>query len=43
MILVYALTRALLGPTQAPILVAPIGATAVLLFAAPHGAPLQPW
>jgi CBS domain-containing membrane protein len=43
LILVYAVTRALLGPGFSPILAAPIGATAVLLFAVPHGAMSQPW
>ncbi len=42
-IIVYAVTLALLGPTHAPLLAAPIGATAVLLFAVPHSALSQPW
>jgi CBS-domain-containing membrane protein len=41
--LVYGITRAVLGPGHALILAAPIGATAVLLFAIPHGAMSQPW
>ena len=43
MMFVYAMTLALLGPSHAPIMAAPIGATAVLLFAVPHGALSQPW
>lgn len=41
--LVYGITRSVLGPGHALILAAPIGATAVLLFAIPHGAISQPW
>ncbi len=41
--LVYAISAALLGPHHALIVAAPIGATAVLVFAIPHGAMSQPW
>ena len=43
MMLVYGITRAVLGPSHALIVAAPIGATVVLLFAIPHSAMSQPW
>lgn len=43
MMVVYGISRTMLAPAQALVLVAPIGATAVLLFAIPHGAMSQPW
>lgn len=43
LLLVYGVTRTLLGPAHAPLLAASMGATAVLLFAVPHGALSQPW
>jgi CBS-domain-containing membrane protein len=41
--LVYGVSAAMLGAAHAPFLVASMGATAVLLFAVPHGALSQPW
>jgi len=41
--IVYAVTDALLGPGNIVLMAAPIGATALLLFAAPHSALSQPW
>jgi CBS domain-containing membrane protein len=43
LIVVYGVTHAMLGPAHAPLVVASMGATAVLLFAVPHGALSQPW
>jgi len=43
MMLVYAMTRAVFGPGHALVVAAPVGATAVLLFAIPHSAMSQPW
>ncbi len=40
---VYAVSRALLGSTEAPFLTISVGASAVLLFAVPHGPLSQPW
>ena len=43
LIVVYAVSHALLGASDTPILVLSIGSSAVLLFAVPHGAMSQPW
>ena len=43
LLLVYAVSRAVLGPADASILVLSIGSSAVLLFAVPHGPLSQPW
>lgn len=42
-LVVYYLSRALLGPTASPIMVLSMGSTAAMLFAVPHGALSQPW
>jgi CBS-domain-containing membrane protein len=41
--LILLVTRQFLGATDTPLIVASMGASAVLLFAAPHGAFSQPW
>lgn len=43
MALVFWVSALVLGPDHGPLVAAPIGATAVLLFAIPHGAMSQPW
>lgn len=42
-LLVLAVTRALVGPTAALVIVPSMGASAVLIFAAPHSPFAQPW
>lgn len=42
-VLVLAVTRALVGPTAALVIVPSMGASAVLIFAAPHSPFAQPW
>jgi CBS-domain-containing membrane protein len=42
-VLVLAVTRALAGPTAALLIVPSMGASAVLIFAAPHSPFAQPW
>jgi CBS domain-containing membrane protein len=41
--LVFAISRAVVGPDAAPLVATSMGASAVLLFAVPHGALSQPW
>lgn len=43
MVLVFTISRWYLGPHSSALVVASMGATAVLLFAVPHGALSQPW
>jgi CBS domain-containing membrane protein len=43
MLVVYAVSRAMPGATDTPILLLSIGSSAVLLFAVPHGPLSQPW
>jgi CBS domain-containing membrane protein len=40
---IFIITRATLGPTGTLLIIPSMGATAVLLFAVPHGALSQPW
>lgn len=40
---VYAISHAVLGRTDAPLMVASMGSSAILVFAVPHGAFSQPW
>jgi len=40
---IFIITRAALGPTGALLIIPSMGASAVLLFAVPHGALSQPW
>jgi CBS-domain-containing membrane protein len=40
---IFIITRASLGPTGALLIIPSMGASAVLLFAVPHGALSQPW
>ena len=42
-VLVYAVSRAVLGAAVSPIMVLSMGSTAAMLFAVPHGALSQPW
>jgi len=42
-LVVYAVSRAVLGAADAPILVFSMGSSAVMLFAVPHGPLSQPW
>jgi CBS-domain-containing membrane protein len=42
-VLVYALSRAVLGAAASPVMVLSMGSTAAMLFAVPHGALSQPW
>ncbi|MEW5787442.1 MAG: HPP family protein [Pseudomonadota bacterium] len=40
---VYVISHAVLGQTDAPLMVASMGSSAILVFAVPHGAFSQPW
>lgn len=40
---VYLISHAVLGETDAPLMVASMGSSAILVFAVPHGAFSQPW
>lgn len=42
-LVVFLVTQLFIGGGAAPLLVASMGASAVLLFAVPHGALSQPW
>ena len=42
-VLVYAVSRAVLGAAASPLMVLSMGSTAAMLFAVPHGALSQPW
>jgi CBS-domain-containing membrane protein len=42
-LVVYAVSRAVLGAADAPIMVFSMGSSAVMLFAVPHGPLSQPW
>jgi CBS-domain-containing membrane protein len=43
MVAVYVISHAVLGDTDAPLMVASMGSSAILVFAVPHGAFSQPW
>jgi CBS-domain-containing membrane protein len=43
MVAVYIISHAVLGETDAPLMVASMGSSAILIFAVPHGAFSQPW
>lgn len=40
---VYAISHAVLGESDAPLMIASMGSSAILVFAVPHGAFSQPW
>ena len=42
-LVVFFLSRAMLGPATSPFMVLSMGSTAAMLFAVPHGALSQPW
>lgn len=43
MVAVYMISHAVLGESDAPLLIASMGSSAILVFAVPHGAFSQPW
>jgi CBS-domain-containing membrane protein len=43
MLAVYVISHAVLGESDAPLMIASMGSSAILVFAVPHGAFSQPW